>query len=184
MSINVRCPGCSARRSLPEAFRGLEISCPKCGVRFLAEGSSTGSTDTLPILPQAAGEAAGSAEPLTKRPRAVSPAKVAPRAEPASGSQLPVTADLAFESDTSATLFRASSASSLPTGSAQSVSVRGQYKVLTRKSLWFTGEFNPEGFEEALNSYAQQGWRLKSTFVMTVRAGGQPSEELVVILER
>jgi hypothetical protein len=59
-----------------------------------------------------------------------------------------------------------------------------EYKVLTRKSLWFSGDFNPEAFQEALNNYAKQGWTLKSTFVLSIPAAEGSRDELVVILER
>lgn len=71
-------------------------------------------------------------------------------------------------------------------GPPPGLATKSEYKVLTREKLWFSGEFNPAGLEEALNSYAQQGWRLKSTQVLTVTGPGPEGtrEELVVILER
>ena len=35
-----------------------------------------------------------------------------------------------------------------------------QYKVLTQKDKWFSGTFDPEKLEGAINSYAAQGWRV------------------------
>ena len=35
-----------------------------------------------------------------------------------------------------------------------------EYKVLTQKDRWFGGKFEPLKIEQALNSYAQEGWRL------------------------
>lgn len=61
-----------------------------------------------------------------------------------------------------------------------------EYKVLTQKDKWFSGKFSPERLEAALNSYAQQGWR-----VVTAAAADGPGflgigarQELVIVLER
>ena len=35
-----------------------------------------------------------------------------------------------------------------------------QYKILTQKDSIFSGKFNPEALETALNTYAAEGWRL------------------------
>jgi hypothetical protein len=60
-----------------------------------------------------------------------------------------------------------------------------QYKVLTQKDKWFSGKFDPEKLEQALNAYAQQGWAVITTASAKVRAviGGE-REEMVIILER
>lgn len=59
------------------------------------------------------------------------------------------------------------------------------YKVLTQKDKWLSRKFDPDSLEKALNSYGQQGWR--------VRTGDTASfpgfltsdrEELITILER
>ena len=60
-----------------------------------------------------------------------------------------------------------------------------EYKVLTQKDRWFSGKFNPETIEQALNAYAQQGWRV--TYAVTASFPGFFSanrEEIVIILER
>ena len=60
-----------------------------------------------------------------------------------------------------------------------------EYKVLTQKDKWFSGKFDPELLEKALNSYAAQGWRVVSAATATFPAfiGGN-REEMIVILER
>jgi hypothetical protein len=55
-----------------------------------------------------------------------------------------------------------------------------EYKVLTQKDKWFSGKFDPENLERALNAYADQGWRVISC--ATAEAGNR--EEIIVILER
>ena len=60
-----------------------------------------------------------------------------------------------------------------------------EYKVLTQKDKWFSGKFDPSKLEEALNAYAEQGWRVvtSATAEFPGLIGGK-REELVVILER
>ncbi len=60
-----------------------------------------------------------------------------------------------------------------------------QYKVLTQKDKWFSGKFDPDKLEQALNAYAQQGWSVVTSASAKVRAviGGE-REEMVIILER
>jgi hypothetical protein len=59
------------------------------------------------------------------------------------------------------------------------------YKVLTQKDKWLSRKFDPESLEQALNSYGQQGWRVR-----TGDAASFPGfltsdrEELITILER
>ena len=60
-----------------------------------------------------------------------------------------------------------------------------EYKVLSQKDKWFSGKFDPEKLEQAMNSYAQQGWRVISAFsaqVPGVFSGSR--EEAVIIMER
>lgn len=60
-----------------------------------------------------------------------------------------------------------------------------EYKVLSQKDKWFSGKFDPERLEEALNAYASQGWSVVTSstaqfpgFLSGVR------EEIVIIMER
>ena len=60
-----------------------------------------------------------------------------------------------------------------------------QYKVLTQKDKWFSGKFDPQRLEEAVNSYAQQGWEVKSAFTAEIPGlMGHSREEAIIILER
>jgi hypothetical protein len=58
-----------------------------------------------------------------------------------------------------------------------------QYKVLTQKDRLFSGKFNPEKLEEALNSYAEQGWRLVTSATADIPGLGN-RQEIIFILER
>jgi hypothetical protein len=58
------------------------------------------------------------------------------------------------------------------------------YKVLTQKDKFFTGKFDPMKLEEALNSYAEQGWRLVSAATADIPSLGGPRQEFIAILER
>jgi hypothetical protein len=60
-----------------------------------------------------------------------------------------------------------------------------EYKVLTQKDRWFGGKFEPLKIEQALNAYAQEGWRLAAATTAqfpAVFSGGR--DELIMILER
>ena len=59
-----------------------------------------------------------------------------------------------------------------------------EYKVLTQKDKWFSGKFSPEKLEAALNSYAQQGWKVVTIAAADVPGFGANRQELVIILER
>ena len=60
-----------------------------------------------------------------------------------------------------------------------------EYKVLTQKDKWFSGKFDPAKLEEALNSYAEQGWVVKAatTAAITGLIGGN-RDEMIIIMER
>jgi len=60
-----------------------------------------------------------------------------------------------------------------------------EYKVLTQKDKWFTGKFAPELLEQAINSYALQGWRVIAATTASfpgLLSGNR--EEMVIIMER
>ena len=59
-----------------------------------------------------------------------------------------------------------------------------QYKVLTQKDKWFSGKFDPARLEEALNSYAEQGWRLVSCATADIPGFGGSRQEFIAVLER
>ena len=60
-----------------------------------------------------------------------------------------------------------------------------EYKVLTQKDKWFSGKFDPQRLEEALNAYAEQDWIVVTTATAAINAliGGN-REEVIIILER
>jgi hypothetical protein len=61
-----------------------------------------------------------------------------------------------------------------------------QYKVLTQKDKWFSKKFDPESLESALNSYAEQGWRVIGCTTAEFPGGlvvGK-REEIIFVLER
>ena len=60
-----------------------------------------------------------------------------------------------------------------------------EYKILSQKDKWFSGKFDPERLEAALNSYAQQGWIVKAGFTAEIPGiMSRSREEAVIILER
>ena len=59
-----------------------------------------------------------------------------------------------------------------------------EYKVVTQKDKWFSGKFDPEKVEGALNAYAKQGWSLKGVATASVPGFGGQRDEIVIIMER
>lgn len=61
---------------------------------------------------------------------------------------------------------------------------RYQYKVLSQKDKWFSGKFDPEILEQAMNAYAAQGWRVICCATADIPGFGGPRQEFVTVLER
>ena len=60
-----------------------------------------------------------------------------------------------------------------------------RYKVLTQKDKWFSGKFDPLKLEQAMNAYAEQGWKVKAAFSAEIPGFlSSTREEAIVILER
>jgi predicted rRNA methylase YqxC with S4 and FtsJ domains len=59
-----------------------------------------------------------------------------------------------------------------------------QYKVMTQKDRFFGGKFDPDKLENAINSYAEQGWQVVSVATASIPSFGGNREELIVVLER
>jgi hypothetical protein len=60
-----------------------------------------------------------------------------------------------------------------------------EYKILTQKDKWFGGKFDPMKLEQALNSYAEEGWRVVATATASFPGFMSSNrEELITILER
>lgn len=60
-----------------------------------------------------------------------------------------------------------------------------QYKVLSQKDKWFSGKFDPQRLENAINAYAQQGWIVKAAFTAEIPGIMSHSrEEAIIVLER
>ena len=60
-----------------------------------------------------------------------------------------------------------------------------QYKVLTQKDKWFSGKFDPERLEQAINAYAEQGWEVTGCATASFPGFiGRDREEMVVLMER
>ena len=64
-------------------------------------------------------------------------------------------------------------------------SIMKEYKVLTQKDKWFAGKFDPEKLEQAINSYAAQGWQVISVATASIpSAFGGNREEMIVVMGR
>ncbi len=62
--------------------------------------------------------------------------------------------------------------------------VRYEYKVLTQKDKWFAGKFDPMMLERAINSYAQQGWKVIGCATADIPGFGSARQEFITLLER
>lgn len=63
-------------------------------------------------------------------------------------------------------------------------SKRYEYKVLSQKDKWFSGKFDPMLLEQAINAYAQQGWRVISCATADIPGFAGNRQEFVTVLER
>jgi len=62
-----------------------------------------------------------------------------------------------------------------------------KYKVLTQKDKWFSGKFDPEKLEQAINAYAEQGWSVISCATVDIPSfgfGSNARQEFITVLER
>jgi hypothetical protein len=59
-----------------------------------------------------------------------------------------------------------------------------EYKVLTQKDKFIGGKFDPVKLETALNSYAEQGWRVVATATAQVPGLAGNREEIILVMER
>jgi hypothetical protein len=59
-----------------------------------------------------------------------------------------------------------------------------EYKVLSQKDRWFGGKFDPQKLEAALNSYAEEGWRVITSATASIPSMGRDRQEIVFVLAR
>ena len=59
-----------------------------------------------------------------------------------------------------------------------------RYKVLSQKDKWFSGKFDPQKLEDALNAYSEQGWTLKAAATADIVSFGGGRQEFIAIMER
>lgn len=59
-----------------------------------------------------------------------------------------------------------------------------KYKILTQKDRFFSGKFDPEKLESAINSYGSEGWQVRAITSATFPGFGSSREEMIVVLEK
>jgi hypothetical protein len=59
-----------------------------------------------------------------------------------------------------------------------------EYKVMSQKDKWFSGKFDPDTLEKAINAYAEEGWEVISVATATIPGFTGAREEMVVLFER
>ena len=70
------------------------------------------------------------------------------------------------------------------TASPATASKRYEYKILSQKDKWFSGKFDPMVLEQAMNAYAQQGWRVIGCATADIPGFTAARQEFITILER
>lgn len=71
-----------------------------------------------------------------------------------------------------------------PIGAEATSDAHIEYKVLTQKDRFFGGKFDPLKLEEALNSYAHQGWVVDGIATADIPGWSGSRQELVVVMSR
>ena len=56
--------------------------------------------------------------------------------------------------------------------------------MLSQKDKWFSGKFDPQVLEQAMNAYAAQGWRVIGCATADIPGFGTTRQEFVTIMER
>lgn len=59
-----------------------------------------------------------------------------------------------------------------------------EYKVMPQKDRFFSGTFDPEKLEAAINAYAVQGWEVISVATASIPGFGGTRDEMIVLMER
>lgn len=59
-----------------------------------------------------------------------------------------------------------------------------KYKVLTQKDRFFSGKFDPEKLESAINSYVPEGWHVRAVTTASFPGFSSNREEMIIILEK
>ncbi|SDG28912.1 DUF4177 domain-containing protein [Rhodobacter capsulatus] len=59
-----------------------------------------------------------------------------------------------------------------------------EYKVLSQKDKFFSGKFDPQLLEQAINAYAEQGWEVVSMATATFPGFTGSREEIIVLFGR
>lgn len=61
---------------------------------------------------------------------------------------------------------------------------RYEYKILSQKDKWFSSKFDPMILEQAINAYAQQGWRVICCATADIPGFTAARQEFITVLER
>lgn len=172
----VKCPSCHEKGKIPDTFIGHSIKCGKCGIKFLV-------TPPAPKKTEVGAAVASNAAAATATPAA---------GVPVDGIVVEGLDGVTWQASES----EGAGAVANPTPVSEAVHESGavfttahgparEYKLLTQKDKFFDGKFELSRLEEALNSYARQGWVARSmTSAVVASFSGAPREELLVLLER
>jgi Domain of unknown function (DUF4177) len=177
--MTITCPFCSEKGRIPENFSGKRIKCGKCNNRFVV----------TPPTPKGAASRTDKAETFSAAPS--DPAIAAIEGIEVEGLHAASwSAGAGTESAVATKVEPETEPGEAPQGvfteshADQPVDVK-EYKILSQKDKWFEGKFDLQRLEEAINHYAQRGWKVRAmTTAQVLGFSGGLKEELVVLMER
>ncbi len=165
MAIDFEC-ACGKKLKSKDDYAGKKTKCPVCGAVL-----------TVPLTTAMQAEAAAKAA----KSGASAPAEIdAPLAIDMSETSVkiePISAPASTE--TVAVLHTVRE----PAVAEHNGDVR-QYRVLTSKDMGFFAKFDSVKLEETLNSWARQGWTVRTVMAMTHTSHSGVINDLLVVLEK
>jgi len=189
--LKFNCPHCKQLLEAPQEMLGKQVNCPSCnGAIALPKPTPAPQPPAPPPRPSPPVEPKRTAVPyavkvLTSKDRFLSgkfdPEKVetALNAYAAEGWSLADCDSATFPG------ILGGERSELVTIMHRVGGRMKKYKVLTQKDRFFSGKFDPEKIEAAINSYVQEGWMVRAvtsaSFPGLLNAN---REELIVLLEK
>jgi hypothetical protein len=166
MAIDFECP-CGKKLKSKDEFAGKRTKCPQCGAGL--------------TVPQPAHVVAAEAAAAAAKAQANGPEHDSPLALDMSESSVKI--EPISTQPTEAFIAPRISPEASPIVDEAKIDGR-QYKVLMSKDMGFVAKFDAVKLEESLNTWARQGWCLRSAFMMTHQTHSGTHNDILVIMER
>jgi hypothetical protein len=183
----VTCPAClkvrNASRPIPP---GAKVRC-KCGQTFVPvpiEDVGVSDFPWLPVQPEDPVEGSQVVDQVAIDANEENPLSISDLESGLKEDRVGVEREATLTDLWQVLLTIADRLASLSPAAATAGEGKKEYKVITQKDKWFSGKFDPEKVEGALNGYAKQGWTMKGVATASVPGFGGQREEIVIIMER